>query len=116
MRGNESRLQEGCVKWFRYHYPHHRKLLFSIPNGGHRNPGTAITMKAEGTVPGIPDLMLAIPRHGHHGLFLETKYGKGKLTEDQEEIKRLLEKQNYKHVTYYTLDEFIREVTFYMNL
>lgn len=114
MRHQESRLQKDCVKWFRYQYPQFNKLFFSIPNGGKRDVITASIMKAEGTVSGVTDLMLAVPRKNHHGMFIEMKFGKGKLTDDQELFKSAVEKYNYKHVTCYSFDEFEREINFYL--
>lgn len=49
------------------------RLLFSIPNGGHRNLLVAAKMKREGTKAGVPDIFLPVARQGFHGLFLEMK-------------------------------------------
>ena len=48
-------------------------LLFAIPNGGFRPKVTARNLKAEGTRKGIPDLFLAVPSNGYHGMFIEMK-------------------------------------------
>lgn len=53
-------------------YPELR-LLFAIPNGGHRTKTTAARMKAEGVKKGVPDLCLPVARSLYHGLFIELK-------------------------------------------
>lgn len=44
------------VNWFRKQYPGVR--IIAIPNGGLRNKGTAQKLKAEGVMPGVPDLYI----------------------------------------------------------
>lgn len=46
--------QVGFVNWWRLRFP--ETLLFAIPNGEFRAITTAKKLKAEGVVPGIPDL------------------------------------------------------------
>lgn len=54
------------------------RLLFAIPNGGHRHRAVAVRMKAEGVRPGVPDLCLPVARGGWHGLFIELKTRRGR--------------------------------------
>lgn len=114
MKHNESQLQKQCVKWFRYQYPHLRLNLFSIPNGGKRSVVTASIMKAEGAVAGVADLMLAVPRHEFHGLFIEMKHGKNGLSEPQREFKAHVEKHGYRFTVCSSFDQFEREVEGYL--
>ncbi len=58
-------------------------LLFAIPNGGQRNVITAVRLKAEGVKSGVPDIMLPVACGKFHGLFIEMKVGKNKLSENQ---------------------------------
>lgn len=58
-------------------------LMFAIPNGGKRDPQTALRLKASGTKPGIPDIFLPVPGGGFHGLFIELKRLNGTLSKDQ---------------------------------
>lgn len=83
------------VAWFRAQYPALALLLFAIPNGGQRNPATASRLKAEGVVPGIPDLFLAVPVGQDHGLFLEMKTPTGKASVSQTGIHAVLRAQGY---------------------
>ena len=47
--------------------------LFAVPNGGKRSLKTAARLKKEGVTAGIPDVFLAAPSGGKHGLFIELK-------------------------------------------
>ena len=64
------------VQWFRRTYP--GVLIHSIPNGGARSMATAVALKVEGTVAGIPDLFVPAWR-----LWIEMKRGKVKPNEHQ---------------------------------
>jgi hypothetical protein len=76
----EHQHQVAFVQWFRLQYP--SVLIYAIPNGGKRNIGTARRLKADGTVPGIPDLHAPML-----GLWIEMKVEKGGyLSQPQKEI------------------------------
>jgi len=82
------------MKWWRLscnHFGIDEKLLFAIPNGGRRDVATASNLKAEGVRAGVPDLFLAVPAFGYHGLFVELKREKGGVVSDfqKEYIARL---------------------------
>ena len=62
--------QIAFVKWFRNVYPD--VLIWSTPNGGHRNKSVALKMKLTGQTPGVPDLFIPEWR-----LFIEMKRQKG---------------------------------------
>ena len=44
------------------------RLLFAVPNGGHRHRAVAARLKDEGVKAGVPDLFLPVPRGAFHGL------------------------------------------------
>jgi hypothetical protein len=115
MKRKESDLQISCVNWFKYQYPQYKMLLFAIPNGGLRNIKTAVTLKREGVVSGVPDLFLSLARGEWHGMYLELKSGSNDLTANQDMFFIMARKQGYKCEVIRTLDQFIREVTFYLN-
>lgn len=70
-------------------------LLHAIPNGDWRGWGIGKKLKAQGVIPGIPDLCLPVARGGYHGLYLELKKANGKVSDDQWEIMEALHEQNY---------------------
>ena len=83
MQYAESRLQQSCVTWFRYQYPHLAFLLWHPKNEGHGDQVAGARAKAEGVVPGVPDLILAIPSVYHCMLCLEMKAPKGRQSDNQ---------------------------------
>lgn len=119
----ESDIQKSCVRWFRTCWHLSAPFLFSIPNGakigglvaksGH--PVAASILKAEGMTSGIPDLFLALPRCGCHGLFIEMKTPVGSLEPGQREYLELFALQGYAVALCRSLDEFEAVVNSYMN-
>ncbi|MDR1039448.1 MAG: VRR-NUC domain-containing protein [Deltaproteobacteria bacterium] len=67
----EHREQTAVIQWIRRNHP--EVFFFAIPNGGRRGLGEALRLKAEGVVPGVPDICVAAARGGFHGLYLEMK-------------------------------------------
>jgi len=119
MRQDESKLQQACVKWFRYSFPH--ILIFAIPNGGKRGIITARIMKGEGVLPGVPDLFIAsggsplrVDTIGKNGLFCEMKTAKGKLSPAQKEVHAKLEQAGYCVKVCRSFDEFQQTVNEYL--
>lgn len=55
----------------------------------------------EGAVKGWPDLFLPVAKCGYHGLFIEIKSPKGKLSEHQEDVLKKLTARGYKCVVMY---------------
>ncbi len=65
--------QAALVAEFTLRYPDEAKLLYHVPNGGHRHVLVAMELKKQGVRRGVPDLHLAIPRGGYFGLYIEFK-------------------------------------------
>ena len=101
---SESKLQAGCVTWFRLQYP--SKIIAAIPNGGKRNVITAKIMKAEGVLSGMPDLIIPHPNLTHHAMFIEMKYGKNKASEQQLQVIEQLRSNGYCVEVCYSFDSF----------
>lgn len=55
-------------------------LLHHVPNGGHRYVNVAAGLKRAGVKPGVPDLVLPVPRGEYHGCYLELKARAGALS------------------------------------
>jgi len=72
------------------------RMLFAIPNGGHRHKATAGKLKAEGVRSGVPDMCLPVPVGGHHGLYIEIKAQGGRVSDVQKEWIAALRAQGYR--------------------
>lgn len=91
---SEHSEQVTLVNRIRHFYPD--VILFAIPNGGRRDPKEAVRLKAEGVLPGVPDLMIARPVDPYHGLFIEMKRSKGgRLSEAQTFMAERLNSEGY---------------------
>lgn len=54
-------------------YPSAAKLIYHVPNGGHRHKLVAVKLKEQGVKAGVPDLVLPMARGGYFGLYIEFK-------------------------------------------
>lgn len=113
MKSKEAALQSQCIKWFRYQCPN--EIIFAIPNGGSRNIIEASNLKRQGVLAGVPDLFLAKSSNGYNGLFIEFKYGNGKLTSSQIEVIERLSEHGYKCEVCKSFDSFLNIVKNYIN-
>ena len=72
---SEAQEQELLFEWAAresHRWPELR-MMFHIPNGGSRDIREAANLKKQGVKSGVPDIFLAVPRGGYHGLFIEMK-------------------------------------------
>jgi hypothetical protein len=111
MKHEESKIQKECVRWFKMQ--HATKLICAIPNGGKRGVVEASIMKAEGVLAGMPDLFIAEPSKGYHGMFVEMKTKTGKLTTNQQIVHDHLFLNDYHVVVCRSIDEFMKLVNEY---
>ena len=86
---SESMEQILFVNWMRKTYPQHR--IFHIPNGGARGAATALRLKNEGVIKGVPDLFIPSMM-----LWIEMKtaYG-GKVSQEQKDWIEYLRNHGY---------------------
>lgn len=91
-------------------------LLFAIPNGGWRSPRTGARLKAEGVQPGVPDLCLPVARGPYHGLFIEMKTLKGKLSPEQKVWHAALREQGYRVEVCYGWEPATHTILIYLGV
>jgi hypothetical protein len=109
--------QRALVTWAALQSKTIRELesLFSVPNGAHVSKAQAGKLKSEGLKAGVPDLFLAIPRHGYAGMFVEMKrVTGGVVSEAQKEWHRRLAGNGYHVVVCKGFDHAKEEILNYL--
>lgn len=119
MNHEESKLQKQCVAWFRAQYPQYAMLLTHVVNEGNGNRVSAAIHKGEGTVAGVPDLLLFMPAVlqgvACHGLGIEMKTAKGKQSQQQKDFQKIFESALYQYVVVRSFEEFKKCVRDYIS-
>ena len=112
--------QVAVVTWFRMQYPEHCMRLIASGNGLHI-AGTAIhkaikwrKFRDSGGVAGVADLFLAIPAGRYHGLWVEMKYGKNTVTDEQNHFLSDMADAGYAIVICYSAQSAIDAIKIYL--
>lgn len=115
---HEANEQEKLFRWAAYMAAVRPELslMFHVPNGGSRNKMEAANLKRQGVKPGVPDIFLPVPSDDFHGLFIEMKYGKNTLTDNQKKFISNLKKQGYAVAVCYSCDEAIADICKYLHI
>ena len=90
-------------------------MIYAIPNGGHRNEIVAKKLKDEGVKAGVADVAVDVPCNGYHGLKIEMKAGKNRVTKEQAEFLKMAAHFGYATVVCYTAEEAIKTIEDYLN-
>ncbi|WP_336334643.1 VRR-NUC domain-containing protein [Pseudomonas putida] len=69
----EGQEQAVLMAELKLRYPEVYKLIYHVPNGGHRVKAVAAKLKGQGVKAGVPDLVLPMARGGYFGLYIEFK-------------------------------------------
>lgn len=100
----EKDLQKALIEWWGLYRKKHGLpsiALFAVPNGAALRGNQlerAIQMtgmKAQGFRPGVPDLVLAVPKGRYHGAYIEMKTRTGSVSPEQAEYIQFLRSQDY---------------------
>ena len=94
--------------------------IFAVPNGGKLGDGRiqarrGAKMKAEGMKAGVSDIMWPIARGGYHGLFIEMKTPKGRVSQEQSEFLAFARAQGYKATVCRSWESAAKVVESYYN-
>jgi len=112
---SEAKIQHSCVMWFDKEFPEYRGLFYH----NYLNPPNAIQgqiLKGLGLKKGVPDMFLALPINGKHGLYIEMKNEKGTLQKEQIKYKALLQKVGYNWELCRSLNQFKTIINNYLEL
>ena len=115
-QSEEHVIQTNCISWCQWQglvWPE-LNMVFAIPNGGFRPGRGGAYMKEEGVKAGVPDLFLPVARRGWHGLFIEMKKPKGRVSIPQMAMMALLKKQDFLCYTIRSLNDFCDVLTWYL--
>lgn len=90
---SETWHQKQLIQWTRQ-YPW-GQFLYHIPNETTGGQGWIVRNRQMGCKKGVPDLCLPIPMCGYHGLYIEMKTEKGKLSLEQKRWLQMLNEAGY---------------------
>lgn len=118
MQHKESNMQQQCVAWFRAQYQQYAMLMVHPINEGcghstadRRRQGIH---KAEGAVPGVPDLLFFMPSDGFAGMGIELKTPSGRQSQPQRDFQQMFQAAGYMYVVVRSLDEFKKIINDYI--
>jgi len=102
-------------QWLSISYPHVRRVTFAIPNGGGRDIREAVNLKKQGVSPGVFDIFISVARNGFHGLYIELKVGRNKLTKEQKIFQEEVSRENYATKVCYSFESVKEAVEDYLS-
>ena len=91
-------------------------LFFHVPNGEFRHPRTAIKLKLMGVKAGVLDNFLPVSRRLSHGLWVELKFGKNRMTDTQVAFAKEQVKLGYAVTVAYDWMDAAWDICRYLNL
>ena len=74
------------VNWFAFHFPDLEEDFHHFANERRCSVQEGRMLKRMGVKKGVADFFLALPQEEFHGLWIELKAGKGRLSKEQEQF------------------------------
>ena len=112
-RPTEDEIQEAVVEYCNILHI----VCVHIPNESKRTASYGAKMKRMGLRKGFPDLFLPTAKKGFHGLFIELKRDKAsRPTKEQLEWLSYLNREGYRAIVAYGVDEAMKEIANYMEI
>ena len=115
---SEDTEQQAVVSWARMNSHAHKELelLHHIPNGGSRNKAEAVKLKRIGTKASVSDLHLPVAKGIYNTLYIEMKYGDGRLSPGQKKFIYTAASYNNYCCICYSAEEAIKILREYIGL
>ena len=119
IKHTEANYQQQVIEWSKWAYKcnpiayPNLDLLHCSLNGVKLSALQATKSKQQGMLSGVPDLFLPVPIGGYHGLFIEMKSDKGRLSTNQTWFLSKVELLGYKIAVCYSADEAIKTIENY---
>ena len=111
----EQRLQTGVMRWVDATFPEIAHLVMASAGGVRTSMSQAVKMKSMGYRKGTPDIFVAVPKGGRHGLFLELKAIGGKASPEQNIMLANLQAQGYAAAVVVGFDQVKATLTAYLS-
>jgi hypothetical protein len=103
------------VNWFNYQYPELADDFHHFANERKCSPQQGRFFKRMGVKKGVADFFLALPCGNYHGLWIELKVGKGKLSVEQSEFLYRKNERGYLAIAVWGFDAAIETIKTYIN-
>ena len=119
MKHLESAHQAQVIEWSKWAYKANPArypnldLLHCSLNGVKLTKTQSGIAKGQGMLSGVPDLFLPVPRQNYHGLYIEMKSDKGRLTDNQRWFLDKADGLGYKTAVCYSASEAIKTIQDY---
>ena len=91
----EDVIQINLINWIRFNYPEIEIDTYHLPLQRRCSVQQGALLKRMGVKKGMADLFIAVPCGGYHGLWIELKSDKGKLSEEQKEFLSRMTERGY---------------------
>lgn len=111
----EQAEQINIVNWFNYQFPELADDLHHFANERKCTVQTGRTLKRMGVKKGVSDFFLALPCGNYHGLWIELKVGKGKLSVEQSEFLCRKNERGYMAVAVWGFEAAKETIKTYLN-
>jgi hypothetical protein len=113
--GQESREQIALFQWIRLH-PKLKHIAYHVPNERKTSKISGFILKQLGVLSGVSDVVIPVARGGFHGMYIEMKSTKGRLSENQKSFLDNMAKEGYMAVCAHGFDSAKQFIEGYLKL